>query len=398
PHALSRPRHRPRIGAHHRRRPRADGARASAVQARPHIRGVRRHPRLQAPGQGALAEVRAGRGGAPAGRTQCGGRRRRWRERPQASDPPAGKPARRQRQRVSRRLPPLERRAHARGEAWMTDPGLENAAARVLELVADGMRVGLGTGHAAAVFLARLADRIRGGLHVVGVATSEATAAQARSLGIPLGTLDDDPEELALTVDGADEVAPNLDLVKGFGGALVRERIVAAASRRQVILVGHDKLVGQLGMRRRIPIEVVPFACRLVLRRVRALGLEGVMRHGVEVVPDKRALMEAGAAAFAAAARAAIAAHGRFVTALSGGSTPRALFELLATERFAASIDWSRIHVCWGDERAVPPDADASNYRMAREALLDHVPIPPSQVHRIRGEEPPMIAAAAYER
>ncbi len=122
------------------------------------------------------------------------------------------------------------------------------------------------------------------------------------------------------------------------------------------------------------------------------------MRHGVEVVPDKRALMEAGAAAFAAAARAAIAAHGRFVTALSGGSTPRALFELLATERFAASIDWSRIHVCWGDERAVPPDADASNYRMAREALLDHVPIPPSQVHRIRGEEPPMIAAAAYER
>ena len=122
------------------------------------------------------------------------------------------------------------------------------------------------------------------------------------------------------------------------------------------------------------------------------------MRHGVEVVPDKRALMEAGAAAFAAAARAAIAAHGRFVTALSGGSTPRALFELLATERFAASIDWSRIHVCWGDERAVPPDADASNCRMAREALLDHVPIPPSQVHRIRGEEPPMIAAAAYER
>jgi 6-phosphogluconolactonase len=122
------------------------------------------------------------------------------------------------------------------------------------------------------------------------------------------------------------------------------------------------------------------------------------MRHGVEVVPDKRALMETGAVAFAEAARAAIAAHGRFVTALSGGSTPRALFELLATERFAASIDWGRVHVCWGDERAVPPDADASNYRMAREALLDHVPIPPSQVYRIRSEEPPVIAAEAYER
>ena len=122
------------------------------------------------------------------------------------------------------------------------------------------------------------------------------------------------------------------------------------------------------------------------------------MRHGIEVVPDKRALMEAGAATFAAAARTAIAAQGRFVTALSGGSTPRALFELLATERVAASIDWGRIHVCWGDERAVPPAADASNYRMAREALLDHVPIPASQVHRIRGEDPPMVAAAAYEQ
>ena len=160
----------------------------------------------------------------------------------------------------------------------MTDPGLESVAARALELIADGMHLGLGTGHAAALFLARLADRVRSGLHVVGVPTSEATAAQARSLGIPLAALDDEPEELALTVDGADEVAPNLDLVKGFGGALVRERIVAAASRRQVILVGHDKLVDRLGTRGRIPIEVVPFACRLVLRRIRALGLDPVVR------------------------------------------------------------------------------------------------------------------------
>ena len=122
------------------------------------------------------------------------------------------------------------------------------------------------------------------------------------------------------------------------------------------------------------------------------------MRHSVEVFTDKRALMEAGAAAFVAAARAAIGAHGRFVTALSGGSTPRALFEILATERFASSVDWGRVQVCWGDERAVPPDAEASNYRMARDAVLDHVPIPASQVHRIRSEEPPMIAAAAYEQ
>lgn len=122
------------------------------------------------------------------------------------------------------------------------------------------------------------------------------------------------------------------------------------------------------------------------------------MRPGLDVVPDRRALMEAGAAAFVAAARAAIVAHGRFVTALSGGSTPRALFELLASARFASMVNWARVEVCWGDERAVPPDAEASNYRMARQALLDHVPIPPSQVHRIRSEEPPMVAAARYER
>jgi ribose 5-phosphate isomerase A len=159
----------------------------------------------------------------------------------------------------------------------MTDPAVETAAASALELIRDGMRVGLGTGRGAAAFLGRLADRVRSGLRVVGVPTSEATAIEARSLGIPLGALDDD-EDLALTVDGADEVAPNLDLVKGFGGALVRERIVAAASRRQVILVGHDKLVDRLATRGRIPIEVVPFACRLVLRRVRALGLDPVVR------------------------------------------------------------------------------------------------------------------------
>jgi len=122
------------------------------------------------------------------------------------------------------------------------------------------------------------------------------------------------------------------------------------------------------------------------------------MRRTVEVAANRGTLMEAGASAFVAAARAAVGAHGRFVTALSGGSTPRALFELLATERFASSIDWSRVHVCWGVERAVPPDAASSNYRMACEALLGHVPIPASQIHRIRGEDPPQVAAEAYEQ
>jgi ribose 5-phosphate isomerase A len=161
----------------------------------------------------------------------------------------------------------------------MTDLGVENAAEAALAMVADGMRVGLGTGHAATSFVTRLGDRVRSGLRIVGIPTSDATATLAASLGITLGTLDESDDELALTVDGADEVSPDLDLVKGFGGALVRERIVAAASRRQVIVVGHDKLVDRLGTRGRIPIEVVPFGCGLVLRRVRALGLTPTVRR-----------------------------------------------------------------------------------------------------------------------
>jgi ribose 5-phosphate isomerase A len=168
----------------------------------------------------------------------------------------------------------------------MTDRAVESVAAAALELVDDGMRLGLGTGHAAAAFVSLLADRVRDGLRVVGVPTSDATAVQARMRGISLGTLDD--EELDLTIDGADEVSPSLDLVKGFGGALVRERIVAAASRRQVILVGHDKLVDKLGARGRIPIEVLPFACNPVLRRVRALGLDPIVRvdRGRPIITD----------------------------------------------------------------------------------------------------------------
>ena len=157
------------------------------------------------------------------------------------------------------------------------DRAVAAVAARALDLIEDGARVGLGSGHAAAAFVARLAERVRAGLRVIGVPTSEATARQARDLGIPLIDLDEDVE-LDLTIDGADEVAPNLDLVKGWGGALVRERIVAAASRRQVILVGQDKLVRALGEHGRIPIEVVPFARGPALRRLRALGLRPTVR------------------------------------------------------------------------------------------------------------------------
>jgi ribose 5-phosphate isomerase A len=159
------------------------------------------------------------------------------------------------------------------------DRSLEAVAARALAEVADGARVGLGTGRAAAAFIAALGARVREGLRVEGVPTSDASERQARALGIPLIELGEDVE-LDLTVDGADEVAPNLDLVKGWGGALVRERIVAAASRRQVILVGPEKRVRGLGERGRIPVELIPLARGLLARRLRALGLAATLRTG----------------------------------------------------------------------------------------------------------------------
>jgi len=157
------------------------------------------------------------------------------------------------------------------------DEGLRAAAAAAVALVADGARVGLGTGRAAAVFIDLLGGRVQDGLRVRAVATSEASARQAEGHGITLLALAEDVE-LDLTVDGADEVSPDLDLVKGFGGALVRERIVAAASRRQVIVVGPDKLVQGLGERGRIPVEVIPFGRGPAVRRLRALGLRPSVR------------------------------------------------------------------------------------------------------------------------
>ncbi|MEO8090536.1 MAG: 6-phosphogluconolactonase [Gemmatimonadales bacterium] len=101
---------------------------------------------------------------------------------------------------------------------------------------------------------------------------------------------------------------------------------------------------------------------------------------------------------FAARAAEAIAASGRFTVALAGGSTPRAAYRLLATDIFVRRVDWARVQVLWGDERCVPPDDPRSNYRMAREALLDRVPIPPGNIHRILGEDEPPQAVAEYER
>ncbi len=152
------------------------------------------------------------------------------------------------------------------------DPGILAMASRALALIKDGHKIGLGSGRAATVFIKVLGKRIQEGLRVQGVPTSEASARLARKLCIPLIELAENTE-LDLTVDGADEAAPNLDLVKGWGGALVRERIVAAASRRQIILVGPEKLVSRLGARGRIPVEVIPLAEGYVTRKLKALNI-----------------------------------------------------------------------------------------------------------------------------
>lgn len=131
------------------------------------------------------------------------------------------------------------------------------AAARAVELIEPKMKVGLGTGSTAAHLVDLLGARVKAGLQVVCVPTSEATAAQARALGIPLATLDDEPM-LDLTIDGADEIDDALQLIKGGGGALLREKIVASASEQMVVIADHSKMVETLG-KFALPVEVVRF-------------------------------------------------------------------------------------------------------------------------------------------
>ena len=145
------------------------------------------------------------------------------------------------------------------------------AAVRALEFVQPGMRLGLGTGSTAKHFVEVLAQRVRDGLDVIAVATSEATRSDAARLGVPLTTLDQTPH-LDLTVDGADEIAPDLCLTKGGGGALLREKIVAAASARMIVIADESKWVPALG-RFPLPIEVVPFGLEATRRAIETAAL-----------------------------------------------------------------------------------------------------------------------------
>jgi ribose 5-phosphate isomerase A len=142
------------------------------------------------------------------------------------------------------------------------------AAARAVEFVRPGMRLGLGTGSTAKHFVELLGERVQAGLDIVGVPTSEATGALAQKLGIRLTTLDETPE-LDLTVDGADEIAPDLTLIKGGGGALLREKIVASASAKMVVIADKSKCVSELG-RFPLPVEIVPFGARTTQLAVEA--------------------------------------------------------------------------------------------------------------------------------
>src|ERR1700736_1833969 len=142
------------------------------------------------------------------------------------------------------------------------------AAARALAFVQPGMRLGLGTGSTARHFVKLLGERVRAGLDVIAVATSEATRRDAEQGGVQLTTLDEAPR-LDLTIDGADEIAPDLSLIKGGGGALLREKIVASASARMIVIADDSKYVAVLG-RFPLPIEIVPFGAAATHRAIDA--------------------------------------------------------------------------------------------------------------------------------
>jgi ribose 5-phosphate isomerase A len=153
-----------------------------------------------------------------------------------------------------------------------------------LRFAKPGDVIGLGTGHAATAFINALGASL---IQVRGIPTSRASEELGRSLGIEIASLADAPK-IDTDFDGADEVDPRLNLIKGYGGALVREKIVAAASRRFIVLVGEEKLVKRLGTRGSLPVEVVPFALPLAMRRIAALSLKPKVRQkdGADFVSD----------------------------------------------------------------------------------------------------------------
>ena len=160
------------------------------------------------------------------------------------------------------------------------DQEKEAAARASLQFVKDGQVVGLGTGSTAAFFIRLLAEQVKNGLRIRGIPTSVWSRELAESLGIPLTTLDE-CQEIAVTVDGADEVDPQLRLIKGGGGAMLREKVVASATKQLVIVADASKQVPVLG-KFPLPVEVIQFAQALVAKRIAALGAEVSVRTGAD--------------------------------------------------------------------------------------------------------------------
>jgi ribose 5-phosphate isomerase A len=158
------------------------------------------------------------------------------------------------------------------------------ACQRAAQEVQDGMVLGLGTGSTVYYFLHELGRIVREGVHIIGVPTSVQTAQLATQLAIPLTTLDDQPH-LDLAVDGADEVDDQLNLVKGAGGALLREKIIAASAARFLVVVDNSKIVTRLGERYPLPVEVVPFGHTPAIRAMEGLGARVTLRRGTNGQP-----------------------------------------------------------------------------------------------------------------
>ena len=163
------------------------------------------------------------------------------------------------------------------------DQEKEAAARASLRFVKDGQVVGLGTGSTAAYFIKLLAEEMKRGLRIRGISTSDRSRELAESLGIPLTTLDE-CQEIAVTVDGADEVDPQLRLIKGGGGAMLREKIVASATKQLVIVADASKQVPMLG-KFPLPVEVIRFAQALVVKRITALGAAVSVRKNADGAP-----------------------------------------------------------------------------------------------------------------
>jgi ribose 5-phosphate isomerase A len=163
------------------------------------------------------------------------------------------------------------------------DQEKEAAARASLEFVKDGQVVGLGTGSTAAYFIKLLGEKVKSGLRITGIPTSVRSRDLAQSLGIPLTTLDE-CQEIDVTVDGADEVDPQLRLIKGGGGALLREKIVASATRTMVVVADASKQVHRLG-KFPLPVEVIRFAQAVVAKRIEALGAQVELRLNPDKTP-----------------------------------------------------------------------------------------------------------------